>query len=139
MRFASTLLIAAVLVATSCTSDPKSAQTTTTAGTNEVGSAAPINTSNSAVECVHTDPGKLPISVHRALSCPDGTTVSVRGIVTRGADGSTMLCDAVPGDVCLKVDGAHVVLGLDSGTVTYTGTVAKGVLNASRSPLLVGA
>ncbi len=127
MRLAPTLLTAAILVATSCAGDSKSAATaatTTTAVTVDVGSEAPK--AIGAVECVHTDPAKQPISVHRALSCPDGTSVAVKGIVTRGSDGSTLLCDAVPGNDCLKIDGGDVVTGPSGGTVWYTGTVTQG-------------
>ena len=91
-----------------------------------------------AVQCVHTDPAKMPISVHRALSCPDGTAVAVWGIVTRGADGSTMLCDDATGDVCLKIDSGAAINSPGSlgGKVFFTGTVSKGVLTTPRSPLL---
>lgn len=135
------MLTAVVLVTASCTSDARSPGTTTTAAagtTVQVVSAAPNNTSDEAVQCVHTDPAKMPISVHRALSCPDGTAVAVWGIVTRSADGSTMLCDDGTGTNCLKVDGGAVIAspGSVGGKVFFTGTVSKGVLTAPRSPLL---
>ncbi len=136
MRLAPSVLTAAFLVVTSCTSDSKSAATaatTTTAVTVTTGSEAPKAITVSAVECVHTDPAKQPISVHRALTCPDGTSVAVKGTTTHSADGSTMLCDAVPSTDCLKLDGADVVAAPSGGTVWYTGTVSKGVLTTDRS------
>ena len=136
MRLAPTVLTVACLVVTSCTSDSKSAATaatTTIAVTVAGGSGAPRAITVSAVDCVHTDPAKQPISVHRALSCPDGTSVAVKGITKHGADGSTMVCDSVPGNDCLKIDGAGVVAAPSGGTVWYIGTVSKGVLTTDRS------
>ncbi|MGZ4671573.1 MAG: hypothetical protein ACXVH5_04015 [Ilumatobacteraceae bacterium] len=134
MRLAPTVVTAALLVVTSCTSDSTAtATTTTTAVTVTTGSEAPKAITVSAVECVHTDPAKQPISVHRALTCPDGTSVAVKGITTRGADGSSMLCDAVPDTDCLKIDGADVVAAPSGGTVWYIGTVSKGVLTTDRT------
>jgi uncharacterized protein YdeI (BOF family) len=144
MRLASTVLTAAVLVAASCSADARATGTTTTTTTAAttttlpVKSAVPINTSTAAVQCVHTDPGKMPISVHRALSCPDGTEVAVWGIVTRGADGSTMLCDDATGTACLKIDAGAAIdsPGSLGGKVFFTGIVSKGVLTTPRSPVL---
>ena len=138
------MLTAAVLIATSCTNEARATGTTTTVTTAattttvQVISAAPNNTSADAVQCVHTDPAKMPISVHRALSCPDGTTVAVWGIVKRGADGSTMLCDDATGTSCMKIDGGAAIDGPGSlgGKVFFTGTVSKGVLTTPRSPVL---
>ena len=146
MRLAPTVLTAAVLVAASCSADARATGTTTatttaiaaaTTTTLPAISAVPINTSADAVECVHTDPGKMPISVHRALSCPDGTEVAVWGIVTHSADGSTMLCDDATGTACLKIGaGAAIDPGTVGGKVFFTGIVSKGVLTTPRSPVL---
>jgi hypothetical protein len=143
MRLAPTVLTAAVLVAASCTSEARATGTTTTTTaatttTLPVIKAVPINTSAAAVECVHTDPAKMPISVHRALSCPDGTEVAVWGIVKRSGDGSTMLCDDATATACLKVDaGASIESpGSVGGKVFFTGIVSKGVLTPPRSPVL---
>jgi hypothetical protein len=80
----------------------------------------------------------MPISVHRALSCPDGTEVAVWGIVTQSADGSTMLCDDATGTACLKVDAGATIdsPGSLGGKVFFTGIVTKGVLTTPRSPVL---
>ena len=142
MRLAPTMLTAAVLVAASCTSEARATGTTTTTAaattTLPAKEAVPINTSIDAVECVHTDPGKMPISVHRALSCPDGTEVAVWGIVRRSGDGSTMLCDDATATACLKVDaGASIESPGDiGGKVFFTGVVSEGVLTTPRSPVL---
>jgi hypothetical protein len=134
------MLTAALLVAASCTSDARATATATvvTTTTVQVERAVPINASAAAVQCVHTDPAKMPISVHRALSCPDGTAVAVWGIVKRNADGSTMLCDDATGDACLKIDGSVAIDSPDSigGKVFFTGTVSKGVLTTPRAPVL---
>jgi hypothetical protein len=53
--------------------------------------APPLNHSPS---CTYSDPGWSPISVDRALRCPDGTGVWVRGVVVRSADESVYLCSA---------------------------------------------
>lgn len=134
------LLTAAVLVAAACTNEARATGTTTAAATTtaQVISAVSISTSTAAVQCVHTDPAKMPISVHRALSCPDGTTVAVWGILTRSADGSTMLCDDANGASCLKIDRGVAIdsPGSLGGKVFFTGTVSQGVLTTPRSPVV---
>jgi hypothetical protein len=45
--------------------------------------------------CTYTDPGATPISVGRALTCPDGTRVWVDGALLIDADGTRSICDEV--------------------------------------------
>jgi hypothetical protein len=61
--------------------------------------------------CTHTDPGRRPITVSRALTCPDGTAVSVTGTLVTAADGTMMLCGSVPAADATACEGAglHVV------------------------------
>lgn len=133
MKFGPILVIAAVVVGSSCTDESPATTATTVAKTVQVDTDAGGNPIDLGRLCVHTDPGQLPISVHRALSCPDGTMVSVSGIVTRGADGSTLLCDSAPDDFCLTINGGSA-RGASAGTIGYTGTVSKGVLTVTSTP-----
>ena len=97
------LLSAVVVVSTSCTSDAPSTALTSVAKSAPTSTAAPVDTDNRAERCVSTDPAATPISVHRALSCPDGTKVWVRGIVRATADG-TELCDPAPDEFCVTLE-----------------------------------
>ncbi|MEY2583737.1 MAG: hypothetical protein QOE09_3586 [Ilumatobacteraceae bacterium] len=45
------------------------------------------------VACTYTDPAAAPIPVVRALTCPDGTQVWVRGVVKTKDDGTRWICD----------------------------------------------
>jgi hypothetical protein len=134
------LLTAAVLAGGSCAKETTTAPTTTPAAatgtaTSRVGTDTTIDL---AQLCVHTDPGKRPINVHRAVNCPDGTPVSVQGIVIRGADGSTRLCDEVsagPHTTCLG--DVLIIRGngqSPGGFVGYTGTISNGVLTIDQGP-----
>jgi hypothetical protein len=87
-----------------------------------------------------------PISVHRAVSCPDGTTVSVQGIVVRASDGTTMLCDAVAEFEPAKCAGDTLVLSWDDSTDAppqpetqrgYVGTVNDGAMSVTWPPPFV--
>ena len=131
-----TVLIAVVVLGSACTGAERSTGTTSISNRKTASTDVPTSTIDVAAECVHTDPGKLPVSVHRALSCPDGTSVSVQGIVTTGEDGSVMLCDPAPNEFCLTVDGATVMPtdGPSGATVGYTGTMSNGVLSVERRP-----
>ena len=136
MKISPTLLIAVVVLGTACTGAAHSSATTSIAGGKSESTEVPTSTIDIATECVHTDPGKLPVSVHRALSCPDGTSVSVQGIATTGEDGSVMLCDPAPAEFCLTIDGGTAMPagGPSGATVGYTGTVSNGVLSVERMP-----
>jgi hypothetical protein len=132
------LLSAAVLAGGSCAKETTAAPSTTPGAgtaTNTVGTDTTIDL---ARLCVHTDPGKRPITVHRAVNCPDGTAVSVQGIVIRGADGSTQLCDEVsagPHTTCLG--DVLIIRGngqSPGGFVGYTGTISNGVLTIDQGP-----
>jgi hypothetical protein len=130
-------LAAAVLAGGSCAKETTAAPTAAGSATKTAGSDTTIDL---AQLCVHTDPGKRPITVHRAVNCPDGTAVSVQGIVIRGADGSTQLCDEVsagPHTTCL---GDVLIIRGNSqsagGLAGYTGTVANGVLTIDQGPPL---
>lgn len=147
MRLGPTLLTAAVLVGSSCADEPRATQTPTIATRTGAATdtASPDPTIDLAELCVHTDPALLPIAVYRALSCPDGTAVYVHGMVIRGADGSTLLCDAVSeaapatcaGDGLTVQGGAQIAASGSSGVlVLYTGTVSEGVLTIDRLPVV---
>ena len=138
MRIRPLLVIAAVAVGSACSGEPQSSTATTVAKTVPVDTDAGGNPIDLGRLCVHTDPGKLPISVHRALSCPDGTSVSVRGIIIGASGGSVQLCDSsAGGDDCLTIDAGVLPIDDNRTSVTaidYTGTVSKGVLTVTRVP-----
>jgi hypothetical protein len=140
MRIGPLLVIAAVMVGSACASDAQSSDTTAVATTVPLPTDAGSNPIDPARLCVSTDPGWTPISIHRALSCPDGTSVSVRGIIIGGSGGSVLLCDsAAGGDDCLTIDRG--VLPIDDNRtavdqIFYTGTVSKGVLTVNSPPAL---
>jgi hypothetical protein len=140
MRIGPLLVIAAVMVGGACTNEAQSSDTTAVAKTVEVATDAGGNPIDFGRLCVHTDPGKLPISVHRALGCPDGTSVSVRGIIVGAAGGAVLLCDTgAGGDNCLTIDGGVLPVdgdGSPGAAIDYTGTVSKGVLTVT-SPAVV--
>jgi hypothetical protein len=143
MKHGAPLLIAAVIVGGGCTHDSRSSADTVvvrtaSAGTIPSRSANSTDATDGAALCVYTDPGRRPISVHRALSCPDGTQVSVRGIVIGAGGGRVLLCDQGPGSHdCLTIERGVMpnVAGGPPGTPTdYTGTVSKGVLSVGAAP-----
>lgn len=101
--------------------------------------SVPIDTQptvDRAAQCVSTDPAWRPISVHRAVNCPDGTLVTVQGILVHDAHRATTLCDVVTatGDRCvgdgLSLKGAvdSPVLAAAVGKVIFTGVVSGHVL-----------
>jgi hypothetical protein len=104
--------------------------------TSSTSSTMPI-TLDATVQCVWTDPGRLPISVHRAIHCPDGTAVTVSGVLVDGPGATQLLCDsALVSDWCLTVDG---ITPADfppavSGEVVLIGTVSGGHLVARSHP-----
>ncbi len=138
MRIGTLLMIAAVTVVSACTSESRAGTATTVAKAVPVDTDAGGNPIDLGRLCVHTDPGKLPISVHRALSCPDGTAVSVRGIIIGASGGSVQLCDsAAGGDDCLTIDAGVLPIDDNRTSVTpidYTGTVSQGVLTVAGGP-----
>ncbi|HEY7625575.1 MAG TPA: hypothetical protein VH761_00855 [Ilumatobacteraceae bacterium] len=95
-----------------------------------------------AVQCVSTDPGWRPISVHRAVSCPDGTKVTVQGILIHDANGLAVLCDVASAsrDRCIgagvTVEGfaPEPVLASSVDKVMLTGVVSGHVLRAVSRP-----
>jgi hypothetical protein len=101
--------------------------------------SVPIDTQptvDRAAQCVSTDPAWRPISVHRAVNCPDGTLVTVQGILVHDAHRATTLCDVVTatGDRCvgdeLSLKGAvdSPVLAAAVGKVIFTGVLSGHVL-----------
>jgi hypothetical protein len=138
------LVIIAAIVGCACSSDSRSSGTTVvvttdSAGTSASTSANPTKTSDQAPLCVYTDPAMRPISVHRALSCPDGTHVSVRGVVIGAGGGPVLLCDQGPGSHdCLTIERGvlPVIPSQSSNPMDYTGTVSKGVLSVGPTPLV---
>lgn len=127
------LLSAVIVVSTSCTSDAESIAPTSVAESAPSSTAAPVDTDNRAERCVSTDPGATPISVHRALSCPDGTKVWVRGILRASADG-TELCDPAPDEFCVTLETGG--LPVNGTAVALSGTVSGGVLSVGGGPTL---
>lgn len=65
--------------------------------TTEPTAASTDSSSTPFTRCDYTDPGKYPISVGRALTCPDGTAVEVTGQFIRDQDGVAWLCDQIAG------------------------------------------
>ena len=102
MKIGPLLLIAALVFGGACAGEsqasPATAVTTTVPVAIDIG-GNPIDLGRL---CVHTDPGQLPISVHRALNCPDGTMVSVSGIIIGSSGGSVLLCDTPADDSAKK-------------------------------------
>jgi hypothetical protein len=133
MKIGPILVLAAVVIGGACTGESQASPATTVATTVPVGLDIGGNPIDLGRLCVHTDPGQLPISVHRALNCPDGTMVSVTGIVVHGSDGSVLLCDRPAKDFCLSIDDGSAA-GATGAPIDYTGTVSKGVLTVATTP-----
>lgn len=139
------LVAALVLLGSACSYGARSSDASAAPGTTSAGATAPSTTIDLEELCVHTDPGRQPISVHRAVNCPSGTEVSVQGILVRTADGSIVLCDAVSpstANACqgdgLTVSGASqspAPKPVGTTKVVYTGTVSGGVLSRPSAPL----
>jgi hypothetical protein len=75
--------------------EPTTVATTaaTTATTAVTPSSSPLTTDAPfGASCTYTDPGRFPISVARALTCPDGTTVDVQGTLILDQEGVAWLC-----------------------------------------------
>ena len=82
------------------------------------------------MSCTYTDPVMRPISVARALTCPDHTSVWVEGTVVHTADDGQYLCDAVGAAGIRPCAGAGVELTGTSptGSTTVRGVISNGVL-----------
>ena len=91
-------LVLTICVASSCQNDAAIASASSTssipAGTGSRSlTPAGGSVTGLGVACTYTDPGATSISVGRALTCPDGTSVWVRGVVMTKADGTRWICD----------------------------------------------
>ena len=97
---------------------------------------APVTTDDPAVQCVSTDPGWNPISVHRAVNCPDGTPVTVSGVVIAQPDGARLLCDSsIVDENCLTLVGVSPAPypPTISSEVVFTGVIfGHRLISASR-------
>lgn len=143
MKQGSVLVAAVLLLAGACGNGGRATQSTSA---DPPGARpAPQPAIDRAEQCVSTDPGWRPISVHRAVNCPEGTPVTVQGVLIHAADGSAKLCDVVnpTHDQCvgdgLTVDGAAAqpVLASSVFEVVLSGVVSGRVLTgAARSNVL---
>ena len=85
--------------AASCQADDDTALRSSTSSTLARTSSPVSNPATGSVatdlgiDCTHTDPAATPISVSRALTCPDGTRVWVRGVLMTKVDGTRWICD----------------------------------------------
>ena len=93
-------LLLSVGVGASCQHDASDtalpSSTSSTEANSGSGSLTPAGGSvvtDLGVACTHTDPAATAISVSRALTCPDGTQVWVRGVLVTKADGTRWICD----------------------------------------------
>lgn len=92
-------VLTSVCVASSCQQSDDAGSAPSTSST-PAGSASrpltpalgPVGTELGAA-CTYTDPAATPISVGRALTCPDGTRVWVDGVLMIDADGTRLICD----------------------------------------------
>jgi len=118
------------------------APTTTTPPETTVASGstteATLSTSTPFTRCNYTDPGKFPISVSRALGCPDGTRVDVSGAFVRDGNGVAWLCDQLAGSEqrpCVG-QGLQIIGDTTIGIGSYSGIKQGITLLADPTPVI---
>jgi hypothetical protein len=112
-------LLLSVGVAASCQHDADTALPSSTSSTpagtvpESLTPAGGSVATDFGVDCTHTDPGATPISVSRALTCPDGTRVWVRAVMLTQADGIRWICDDPAASASECADKGLQVIGGD--------------------------
>jgi hypothetical protein len=92
-------VLTSVCVASACQQSDDAVSATSTSSTPAGSASRPLTPAFGTVgtelgaACTYTDPGATPISVGRALTCPDGTRVWVDGVLIIDADGTRSICD----------------------------------------------